>query len=502
MNRREISYRENSTEGLRQEALYCVRFLSLTGRKADPANRPLKKKPIISLLIPLSMKLKLLFFLLGWAPAVCIAQALFDRVFISEGNLPYPTFVGDQGGSSEITPIAMGKTCGITEDRATGPLAAQKGGIRFPGSSNDPVLCAWPIGQTEKQPSLAYLFTPGEGGYDTFRIPALAVTCEGAVLAFAEGRKNSASDTGDIDLVLKRSDDNGKTWGPLQRVWDDAENTCGNPSPVVDRETGTIFLLASHNLGSDREPDIIDQTSRDTRRVFVLRSDDEGRTWSAPEEITKEVKKENWTWYATGPCQGIQITRGKYKGRLVVPADHIEAQSQKYYSHVIYSDDHGKSWKLGGRTPSDQVNECAVAELEGGRLLLNMRNYDRKFPCRKIAVSENGGVTWSEPSADSTLVEPICQGSLHRYSFASEGKSRLLFANPASADARENMTLRISYDDGRSWGYAHVLYPGASAYSDVVRLPDDLIGCLYEAGRVHPYEGIVFERIHLSELEK
>lgn len=502
MNRREISHRENRTEGLRQEALYYVKFLSLTGRKAHPANLPLKKKPIIPLLIPLSMKLKLLFLLLGCGPAACIAQTSFDGVSISAGNLPYLTFVESEGGSPENTSMAPGKKQEAREDRATGPMAAPKDGTCFSDSPDDPAVYFWPIRQTDKQRQPAYLYTPGEGGYDTFRIPALAVTCEGIVLAFAEGRKNSASDTGDIDLVLKRSEDNGKTWGPLQRVWDEAENTCGNPAPVVDRETGTIFLLASHNLGSDREPDIIDQTSRDTRRIFVLQSNDDGRTWSAPEEITKEVKKEDWTWYATGPCQGIQITRGKYKGRLVVPADHIEAQSKKYYSHVIYSDDHGKSWKLGGRTPTDQVNECAVAELEGGRLLLNMRNYDRKFPCRKIAVSDNGGATWSEPEADSTLVEPICQGSLHRYSFASEGKSRLLFANPASADARENMTLRISYDDGRSWDYAHVLYPGASAYSDVVRLPDDFIGCLYEAGRIHPYEGIVFERIHLSELEK
>lgn len=356
-------------------------------------------------------------------------------------------------------------------------------------------------GETEKQAPLAYLYKNGEGGYDTFRIPALVVSNQGTVLAFAEGRKNSASDTGNIDIVLKRSNDSGKTWSPLQVVWDDAENTCGNPMPVVDKETGTIFLLSTHNLGTDYERDIVAETSQDTRRVFVLQSTDDGQTWSAAKEITKNVKKDHWTWYATGPCQGIQLMHGKYKGRLVVPADHIEAKTQKYFSHVIYSDDHGKTWKLGGRTPSDQVNECTVAELEGGNILLNMRNYDRQMRTRKVSISDDGGQSWSELRADPMLIEPICQGSLHRYSFQAEGKGRLLFLNPACVDARKNMTLRISYDDGQSWSYSQVLYPGPAAYSDLTRLPDGRIGCFYEAGYAYPYEGIVFETIDLSKIE-
>lgn len=357
-------------------------------------------------------------------------------------------------------------------------------------------------GQTEKQAPLPFIYKSGEEGYASFRIPALVVSSQGTVLAFAEGRKNSASDTGDIDLVLKRSDDHGKTWSPLQVIWDDAENTCGNPVPVVDRETGTIFLLSTHNLGSDREAEIIKQTSTGTRRIFVLQSTDDGRTWSPAKEITPRVKKDNWTWYATGPCQGIQLAGGPYKGRLVVPCDHIEAKTRKYYSHIIYSDDHGKSWKLGGRTPADQVNECTVAELEGGKIMLNMRNYDRRQHSRKVSVSDDGGATWSDLISDPVLIEPICQGSLHRYSFQEEGKSRLLFLNPAHEKARRNMTLRISHDEGKSWSHSRILYPGAAAYSDVARLADGKIGCMYEAGYAYPYEGIVFERINLAEIEK
>ena len=160
-------------------------------------------------------------------------------------------------------------------------------------------------------------------------------------------------------------------------IWDDAANTCGNPCAVVDRNTGVISLLVTWNRGDDREPQIIDQTSNDTRRVFVTQSTDDGRTWAPPREITGEVKQSNWTWYATGPGGGIQIENGLHKGRLLVPCDHIEARTKHYYSHIIYSDDHGESWKLGGRTPAHQVNECEVVELAGGRLMLNMRNYDR-----------------------------------------------------------------------------------------------------------------------------
>ena len=184
----------------------------------------------------------------------------------------------------------------------------------------------------------------------------------GRLLAICEGRKKDSSDAGDIDTVFKISDDGGATWGPLRVLWDDGENTCGNPCAVRDRQTGTIWLLHTWNRGDDREPAIIDQTSRDTRRVFVSSSRDEGLTWSTPREITADVKRDNWTWYATGPGTGIQLEHGPHAGRLVIPCDHIEAGTKRYYSHVIYSDDQGQTWKLGGTTPQDQVNECEVVE--------------------------------------------------------------------------------------------------------------------------------------------
>ena len=184
------------------------------------------------------------------------------------------------------------------------------------------------------------LFKPGDGGYACFRIPAIVKTGKGILLAFAEARKKGCSDAGDIDLVLRRSTDGGKTWGPLLLIRDDGSNVAGNPAPVVDLETGTVWLLSTWNLGTDRESQIIDLTSKDTRRVFVMNSRDEGITWSNPTEITTDVKNPGWTWYATGPVHGIQLRSKAYNGRLVIPCDHIEAVTNKYFSHVIYSDDH------------------------------------------------------------------------------------------------------------------------------------------------------------------
>lgn len=328
----------------------------------------------------------------------------------------------------------------------------------------------------------------------------MVTTPEGTLLAFAEGRKNGCSDTGDIDLVMKRSVDGGKSWSPLTVIRDDGENVCGNPAPVVEAGSGTIFLLSTWNLGEDREREIINETSEDTRRVFVMRSEDDGRSWSDPREITRDVKKEEWTWYATGPCHGIQLKHSPFKGRLVIPCDHIEAGTKKYYSHIIYSDDLGETWKLGGTTPQDQVNECTVAELGDGRLMLNMRNYDRSQKSRKISLSEDGGITWSNLVSDTTLIEPICQASLLS-AITPEGKPVLCFSNPSHPDKREQMTLRISTDKGSTWSVSQLLHAGPAAYSDLTQLPDGTIGCLYEAGKDNPYEGIVFHIISLKVLE-
>ncbi|MEM6767692.1 MAG: sialidase family protein [Bacteroidota bacterium] len=333
------------------------------------------------------------------------------------------------------------------------------------------------------------VFISGEEGYACYRIPAIISLEEGKLIAFAEGRKGGCSDTGDIDLVMKTSEDGGQTWSPLQLIWDSGENTSGNPAPILDKSTGDIHLLCTWNLGTDKESEIIDQTSEDGRHVFVIRSTDQGKSWEEPREITSAVKDTSWTWYATGPGSGMQIQAGENAGRLVLGCDHIEAESKKYYSHLIYSDDHGENWQLGGTTPYDQVNECEVAELSDGRLMLNMRNYDRSQKLRQIAYSEDGGLSWTHQQHDSTLIEPICQASLESY-FSGEQRM-LFFTNPADTASRVNMTLRMSPDDGTSWPISLVLHAGPAAYSDLV-IEDGIMGCLFEAGKESPYERITY----------
>jgi len=364
-------------------------------------------------------------------------------------------------------------------------------------------LLAWVLlsvsGILSAETDFNYLFKQGMNGYACFRIPAIIKTKKGNLLAFAEARKGSCSDTGDIDLVMRRSTDQGASWSDLKVIWDDGNNVCGNPVPVLEKRSGKVFLLLTWNLGSDHERDIIAQKSEDTRRVFVTHSSDDGLNWEKPKEITSTTKQANWTWYATGPCHGIQLSKKSgYKDRLIVPCDHIEADTKHYYSHAIYSDDYGETWQLGGTTPQHQVNECVVAEGSQGQVLLNMRNYDRDHKNRKIAHSEDGGLSWSNLESDDTLIEPICQASL--IANGKRGKKhRLYFSNPASQNARTNMTLRMSADDGQTWPRERVIHPGPAAYSDLVMLNKRQIGVLYEGGVNSPYEGIAFEVIEVKD---
>jgi len=346
------------------------------------------------------------------------------------------------------------------------------------------------------------VFVSGTEGYHTYRIPALCVTAEGTLLAFCEGRKKGRSDSGDIDTVLRRSEDNGRTWQSQTLVWDDGPNTCGNPCPVVDWATGTIWLLSTWNRGDDHEGEIVGGTAADTRRVFVCRSDDDGRNWSAPVEITASTKKESWSWYATGPGVGIQLRGGPHAGRLVVPCDHkVRGDAVQYRSHVIFSDDHGETWSLGGST-SDGSNECQVIERADGTLLLNMRRARTvSEPYRIVASSSDGGATWSESAFDKTLIGPRCQASMIRCRPQEDGMGPVVaFSNPAHKTSRIAMTVRASLDEGATWAAARVIHSGPSAYSCLAFLQGRWIACLFEAGRAHPYETIRFERFGLDEL--
>nr|WP_241779576.1 sialidase family protein [Streptomyces natalensis] len=343
-------------------------------------------------------------------------------------------------------------------------------------------------------------------GYTSFRIPAVVRARSGTVLAFAEGRVASASDTGDIDVVLKRSADGGRTWGPLQVLARNGTGTAGNPAPVV-LSGGRVLLLQVHNAADATEDRIRrgQVPPADGRRVWIQHSDDDGATWSPPREITDQAKRPEWRWYATGPGHALRLRRGPYAGRLVVPANHSTppaadgdtgTESRYNGGHALLSDDDGATWRIGytdGDTdPCVAPNETAAAELPDGTLYLNTRS-EAAAPWRRAdARSQDGGEQLVAPfRPQAGLAGPVCQGSL----LALADRDELLYAGPAHPLARALLTLSTSRDGGLTWRCARTVSGLPAGYSDLVRLDAASVGLLYETGDYSAYSTITFRRI-------
>lgn len=269
------------------------------------------------------------------------------------------------------------------------------------------------------------LFDSGKEGYPRYRIPAVIVAPNNDVLAFAEGRVAGGGFTGDIDIVVKRSTDSGKTWGPVQKIADDGPHTFGYPTPVVERQTKTLWLLFTRSRGDDLEKDIVTGTSKERTRVFVMSSKDSGHTWSAPRDISATTRKPEWTWYGLGSGIGLQLQ----SGRLAIPAYHNVEGTREFSSHIIYSDDRGESWHLGGDV-GGQTGECQIAERRDGSLYINTRNQSGQnwsfrpfgtnappvgpqYNQRLTAVSTDAGKSWGKVTTDPQLYEGICQGFVY-----------------------------------------------------------------------------------------
>ena len=183
----------------------------------------------------------------------------------------------------------------------------------------------------------------------------------------------------------------------------------------------------THNLGTDTQSMIVGGASKASRTVWITKSEDDGATWSKPADITRDVKKPDWTWYATGPGVGIQTK----SGRLVIPCDNQVQGTKAQQSHVIYSDHGGNSWQIGGIV-GPKCNESQIVELNSGNLLLNIRSY-RGNHCRLTALSKDGGVTFAPPVEDQILIEPVCQASIIRYPTQ---PGCLIFLIPPASSAR------------------------------------------------------------------
>lgn len=354
------------------------------------------------------------------------------------------------------------------------------------------------------------LFESGKDGYALYRIPGVVVSKQGTVLAWCEARRTGKSDWDSIDIMLRRSTNGGRTWATRQKITgvpashtknpvalaqklanpDDV--THNNPVAIVDRETGSVHFLFCLEYMC----------------CFYLRSDDDGVSWSKPVEITGtfELFRKDYDWkvIATGPDHGIQLTHGPHKGRLVVPiwmslgtGNHAHRPS---VTSTIYSDDHGRTWQRGEIAipdvpPFRYPNETVAVQLADGRVMLNARSESDAH--RRIqTISQDGATGWSKPAFNDQLLEPICMGSIVRFSRKPDNdRNRILFANPHNLERRDgksregvsrdrrNLSVKLSYDEGKTWPVNKALEPGYSAYSDLAVLPDGTILCLYERGR-------------------
>lgn len=363
------------------------------------------------------------------------------------------------------------------------------------------------------------VFKGGMEGHAIYRIPAIISLPNQDLLAFAEGRVNGSDDYGDVNLVMKRSSDYGKTWSALEMLVDYDSLQAGNPAPVVDMfdpeyPEGVIYLF--YNTGNNHEYDI--RMNRGVREVWMMKSYDLGKTWEEPENITLQTHKpnlpsynpaynfpEDWRHYANTPGHAFQFQQGKYKGRIFVAANHSKGDPQdqfsEYQANGFFTDDHGKSFGISESVTIPGSNESIAAELPDDRMIMSIRNQKGDIRQRILAYSSDGGETWDEASFEDELPDPVCQGSIISLT-NSKGIFTLVHSNNADTTHRNNLSLKFSFDQGKSWPKTVLIdgieNPGKSAYtgySDLVVARENRIGILYEKNN---YSEIVYQMISLE----
>ena len=355
-------------------------------------------------------------------------------------------------------------------------------------------------GAQEKVP----VFRSGAEGHKSYRIPAILALPNNDLLAFCEGRVNGSGDFGDINIVMKRSTDRGNTWNELKTIVDADSMQAGNIAPVVDLTDpafpkGRIFLF--YNTGNNHEGEV--RKGKGLREVWYKTSSDNGATWSDPVNITTHVHRpkqplanpaynfsEDWRSYANTPGHALQFSSGKYKGRMYVAANHSAGEPRKmsedYFAHGFYTDDHGKTFHLSETINIPGGNEATAAEISNGGLIFNARNQKGDVRARIVAKSNDGGQTWQHVSFDKNLPDPVNEGSILNIG-TENGKHLLAFSNAADTLKRNNLTLRISFDEGVTWKKKILIDKTVdpkkndfTAYSDLVMMGKNEIGVLYE----------------------
>ena len=331
------------------------------------------------------------------------------------------------------------------------------------------------------------VYTAGEDGHHTYRLPAIVVSRKGTILVFCDGRKRHAGDIGKINPVVRRSTDGGDSWLPMQvlQTSPGPKAKIGNGCAIADGRTGAVHFIFCWDL----------------TRAFCLTSTDEGATF-AKAEITGAFKQFDYPWkyFATGHVHGIQLA----DGRLVAPVwlndvpRRAEAKGSMRVS-ILTSADGGATWRPGGLVPPrfPRLNESSVFQASDGSLCFNMRTMGRGF--RAVSRSTDGGATWSEPALDKGLPCPTCQAATLVLP-SKDGRSRVLFCNPAAKGARKRLTVRLSYDDGRTWPVAKLIDAGNSGYSDMAVAADGTICIVYEGGATRYAGEIALARFNLEWL--
>lgn len=371
-----------------------------------------------------------------------------------------------------------------------------------------------------------------QDGVHTSRIPGLATSKKGTLLAIYDARYESARDLqGHMDIGLNRSTDGGRTWLPMQVILDMKEwgglpekyNGVSDACILVDDNTGDIYVAGLWMHGVlDRETgkwvEGLTQDStrwihqwhakgsqpgfgvKETSQFLITKSTDDGLTWSEPINITKAKKKE-WWLYAPAPGHGITLK----DGTLVFPTQGRDKNGESF-SNITWSKDGGKTWTASAPAYHN-TTECMAVELSDGSIMLNMRDNRNRGKAenngRRICTTTDLGKTWTEhPTSRKALIEPTCMASIHKHEYTENGqkKSLLLFVNPSSITARDHITLKISYDDGNTWPEERWIlldeYRGRG-YSCITSVDESTIGILYESSQAD----MVFQQIKLDEIK-
>lgn len=359
------------------------------------------------------------------------------------------------------------------------------------------------------------VFRAGEKGYKSFRIPAIVKLGNGNLLAFCEARKSGGADFGNIDIVVKRSRDKGKTWSDMQVVVDNDSLQAGNPAPVVDMLDPAFpkgRLLLFYNTGNNHEAEV--RKAKGLRECWMISSIDGGITWSTPKNITTQVHrpyyptadsmynfKEDWRSYANTPGHAVQIESGTYKGRIFIAANHSSGEPKPDYSdysaHGYFTDDHGSSFRLSQTVPIPGSNESIAVELPNSGLLMSSRNQKGDIKRRIMCRSSDGGEHWDTVYFENSLKDPVCQASM--IGMWHKGNWIIFHSNNDHENRRDRLTLAISKDNGQSWPIKLLIDADANgtkgdytAYSDLVIISPSVIGVLYEKEN---YSSIVFKEL-------